>query len=74
MYLARIQNIIVYGQQAQEGEEQSHGGEEMPEIVIVVERPKSKIKHKGLVFWSKDPNPYFVNNTNKIVKMVKFCK
>ena len=50
MYLARIQNIIVYGQQAQEGEEQSHGGEEMPEIVIVVERPKSKIKHKGLVF------------------------
>ena len=44
MYLARIQNIIVYGQQAQEGEEQSHGGEKMPEIVIVVERPKSKIK------------------------------
>ena len=44
MGLSPIENIIVYSQQAEEGEKQRHGGEEMPQIVIIEKRCKSKIK------------------------------
>ena len=44
MCLSPIENIIVYRQQAEEGEKQRHGGEEMPQIVIIEKRCKSKIK------------------------------